>query len=197
MLSCVSKSLPAQSVAGLLAAVLLSGCASMPLTSMVKLVRTDFVTIDPAVLRVAVKAPHSIRPRRDGVHLKVTVATGTDKQVHDFVLADSNDPAELLSLRGEVSPGMAIYAFRLAPDDVRRAVAVREEALAAKRRGVKGSIGIGVSADGCRLGTPPARVLISTYLRTEAAGEFFPLARDVDVLDSVPPDQRDINLPPC
>jgi len=180
-----------------LALTLLPGCTSMPVTSMVKLMRTDFTHIDPSVLRVAVKLPQTVKPRRGGVKLKLTLATDGAKQEREFVLDDLNDPAELLSLRAEVSRGTAIHAFRLEPADVARVIAMRDEMLAAKQRGAKGSLTIGVSADGCRAGPLPDKVPLTTYLRTEADGEFFALARDIDLRAAVSAEQLATKLPPC
>jgi hypothetical protein len=179
------------------ALLLLPGCASTPVTSMVKLARTDFTTIDPSALRVAVKAPESVKPRRGGVKLKLAATLDGTKQQHEFVLGDLADPAELLSLRAEVSRGTAIHAYRLESADVARLTALRVEMLAAKQRGAKGSMTIGVGADGCRLGPLPDKVLLTTYLRTEAEGEFFALARDVDLRETLNGEALDAKLPPC
>ena len=179
------------------ALAILPSCTSMPVTSMVKLMRTDFANIDPAVLRVAVKLPQTVKPRRGGVKLKLTLATDGAKQEREFVLDDLNDPAELLSLRAELSRGTEIHAFRLDPADVARLIAVRDDMLAAKQRGAKGSIIIGVSADGCRAGPLPDKVPLTTYLRTEADGEFFALARDIDLRAAVSAEQLATKLPPC
>uniref|UniRef100_Q07HC1 Uncharacterized protein n=1 Tax=Rhodopseudomonas palustris (strain BisA53) TaxID=316055 RepID=Q07HC1_RHOP5 len=180
-----------------LALALMPGCTSMPVTSMAKLARTDFTTIDPSALRVAVKAPQSVKPRRGGVKLKLAVTLEGAKQQHEFVLGDLADPAELLSLRAEVSRGTAIHAFRLEPADVARVIAMRDEMLAAKQRGAKGSLTIGVSADGCRVGPLSDKVLLTTYLRTESDGEFFALARDVDLRNALSGEALDAKLPPC
>jgi hypothetical protein len=180
-----------------LALALLPGCTSMPVTSMAKLARTDFTTVDPSALRVAVKAPQSVKPRRGGVKLKIAATLEGAKQQHEFVLGDLADPAELLSLRAELSRGTAIHAFRLEPADVARVIAMRDEMLAAKQRGAKGSMTIGVSADGCRVGPLSDKVLLTTFLRTEADGEFFALARDVDLRDALNGEALDAKLPPC
>lgn len=120
------------------ALVLLSACGHMPVTSMVKLARTDFATVDPAELRVAVKLPQTVRPRRDGVRLRVTVKTGSGPaQVEEFVLRDLNDAGELMALRAEVEPGTAIYAFRLDPNDLARVQAFRAAALQRQASGAR------------------------------------------------------------
>jgi hypothetical protein len=181
----------------MIALVLLPGCATTPVSSMAKLARTDFTTIDPVALRVAVKASQSLKPRRGGVKLKLGGSLDGAEQQHEFVLAEVTDPAELASLRAEVTPGTAVHAFRLEPADVSRLVAIRSEMLAAKQRGAKGSLTIGVSADGCRLGPLPDKVLLTTYLRTGPVDEFFALMRDVDPFQGVDLAQRDAKLPPC
>jgi hypothetical protein len=175
----------------------LSGCTTMPVTSMVKLARTDFTTVDPAALRIAVKLPMGLRPRREGVRLRVAATVADLKQEQSFVLADLDDAGELLSLAGEVTADVSIYAFRLDPADVPRLVAMRQEMLARKASGAKGSLTLSVAADACRTGPLPATTLLTTYLRTEAAGDFFPLARDVDLRKIVPKDAGKELIPPC
>jgi hypothetical protein len=176
--------------------LLLAGCAAMPVTSMVKLARTDFTTVDPASLRVALKLPEGVRPRPRGVRLRLTGTVDGAKETQEFVLADLADPGEFVSLRGEVSKGTAVYAFRLEPADVPRLVAWRADLLARKARGGHGSLTLGVAADGCRTGPLPATILLTTYLRTEPGGDFFPLARDID-LRKVAGQAVAAELPPC
>ena len=183
--------------AGALMLTALAGCTTMPVTSMVKLARTDFTTIDPAALRIAVKLPLGLRPRREGVRLRVAATVADVKQEQSFVLADLDDAGELLSLAGELSAKSSIYAFRLDPADVPRLVAMREDMLARKASGAKGSLTLSVGADACRTGPLPATTLLTTYLRTEPAGDFFPLARDVDLRKIVPKDSGKELIPPC
>lgn len=175
----------------------LAGCTSMPLTSLVKLARTDFTTVDPAALRVALKLPDGVRPRPDGVRLRLTGTVDGAKDTQELVLADLADPGELVSLRGEVSKGTAVYAFRLKPADVPRLVAWRADMLARKARGGHGSLTLGVAADGCRTGPMPDVVLLTTYLRTEPGGDFFPLARDIDLRKVLPGEDLATKIPPC
>lgn len=180
-----------------LALTLLAGCTSMPLTSMVKLARTDFATVDPAALRVALKLPDGVRPRPRGVRLRLTGTIDGATETQEFALADLADPGELVSLRGEVSKGTAIYAFRLEPADVPRLSAWRSDMLARKARGGHGSLTLGVAADGCRTGAMPGIVLLTTYLRTDPGGDFFPLARDVDLRKAMPGEDLATKVPPC
>ncbi|MFZ5739023.1 MAG: hypothetical protein ACOY6K_19315 [Pseudomonadota bacterium] len=173
----------------------LTACSSVPVTSMLKLMRTDLSATDPAALRIAVRLPHGLRPRR--VTLRVTVAVGADKREQAFVLADLDDPGELLSLAGEVTNDTKIYAFRIAPEDVPRLLAVRDQLAAHKAKGERGSLTIGVGAEACRIGTLPAKTLVTTYLKTERAGDFFALTRDVDLRKDVPKEAVPERIPSC
>ncbi|NEW90209.1 hypothetical protein DU475_23485, partial [Rhodopseudomonas sp. WA056] len=120
-------------VAAAMALGALAACSSVPVTSMVKLARTDLSATDPAALRIAVRLPQGLRPRR--VTLRVTVAVGAEKREQAFVLADLDDPGELLSLAGEVTSDTMIYAFRIVPADVPRLLAVRDEMAAYQAKG--------------------------------------------------------------
>jgi hypothetical protein len=176
---------------------ILAGCASMPVTSMVRLARTDFSTVDPAQLRVAVKLPQGIFPRRDRVRLVFMATIDGVPQKQEFVLADLADPGELARLRGDLASGFAIHGFRLAPADVPRLSGFRADMLARKKAGAHGSMSLSVAADACRVGALPDAVPVTTYLRTEQDGDFFPLVRDVDLRKALPDKEGAELLPPC
>src|SRR5215510_6352739 len=77
-------------------AVALSGCGHMPVTSMVKLARVDFETSDPAQLRAAIKLPRILRPRPNGVALRIAVRVGSSpEEARDFMLRELSEPGEL------------------------------------------------------------------------------------------------------
>lgn len=161
---------------------LLTACGHMPVTSMVKLARIDFTTVDPAELRVAVKLPQNVRPQRDGVRLRIAVKTGGAEQAEEFVLRDVNDLGELMALRAEVEAGTAVYAFRLAPDDLARVRAFRAAALQRRSAGGGGSLTLGVSAQGCRIAAVADKpIYLTTYLKTAPGAGYIPLMRDVDL----------------
>lgn len=167
------------------ALVTLAGCGHMPVTSMVKLARVDFVATDPAALRAAVKLPTAIRPLRDQVRLRLNVrlASGTE-DTQDFRLTEVSDPADVLSLREELEAGTHLFAYRLDPAETARLAAFRD---ALRKRqtasgGRGGALTISIAPDACRSGEfPSGPVLLTTYLRTAETGGYVPLARDVDM----------------
>jgi hypothetical protein len=164
---------------------------------MVKLVRTDFTTVDPAALRIAVRLPEGLRPRPQGVRLRLKVTVDEEKRDQSFALARFDDPGEARSLAGELTTGHAIYAFRLDPADLPRLEAMRAEMLARKARGGRGSLTLSVAAEACRTAPLPTNTLLTTYLRTESAGDYFALVRDVDLRTIVPEDKTSELIPPC
>lgn len=173
----------------------LAACASMPVASMMRLSRTDFSTVDPSALRAALKLPGSVRPR--ATRLQLTVSAGGEKQVEEFNLTGVNDLGELTALRRESSPGTSIFVYRLAAADIARLNEVRADVLGRRAGGARVTMAIGVAADGCRTGPLPETIPLTTYLRTEAGGEFFALMRDVDLRKALAGHDLAAKLPTC
>ncbi|MEZ5842154.1 MAG: hypothetical protein R3D27_00285 [Hyphomicrobiaceae bacterium] len=168
------------SALGLLA-IGLAACGHVPLTSLYELSRFDPLTVDPAVIRAAVRLPEELRPRPDGVTMDIAFEAPGRRLAERFVLARVGDGAAEPSLRGEVVRGTAVHVFRLAPSDVDRLMALRREISALKAgSGGKGSMSVGAAA--CRTSARvPKRLLITTWLKFERAGRFVPVVRDLDL----------------
>jgi hypothetical protein len=189
---------------GGLAAVglMLGACSHIPVMSMVTLARVDFETTDPAYLRAAVKMPANLKPRIGTLRAAVKIE-GEAEKVEEFGLERVADAGEARSLRDEVENGMHITAYRLEPAEIARVSAFRE-ALRGRRKeaaskGRRGSLTISVSPKACREGELPAKVLLTTYLRTTETGTYIPLARNVDMRTIDAEAGRDLKalIPPC
>jgi len=178
--------------------ILAGGCGHMPVTSMVKLARVDFETTDPVLLRAAVKLPANVQPRSVTLRIGVKIA-GAAEDTQNFRLMEVSDPAELISLRDEIEAGTHIFAYRLEPAEATRLALFREQLMAKKKvaAGRGGSLSIFISAQGCHTGELPAKVMLTTYLRTGETKNYVALTRDVDLrtVDS----RRDLatGIPPC
>ncbi|MEZ5820410.1 MAG: hypothetical protein R3D82_06350 [Xanthobacteraceae bacterium] len=179
-----------------LLAIALAGCGHMPVTSMVKLARVDFETSDPAQLRAAIKLPRSLRPRPNGVALRIAVRVGrAPEQARDFLLRELPLSAELAREAGTDSH---VFAYRIDEADLPRLTAFRAELIAKKASGQGGAISISVKPEACRTDElPQGPLYLTSYLRTAETGGYVTLARDVD-LRTIAPDQ-DIagKIPPC
>ena len=174
----------------------LAGCSHMPVTSMVKLARVDFETSDPAQLRAAIKLPHTLRPRPNGVALRIAVQVGrAPEEARDFMLRELPEPAELAREAGADSH---IYAYRIDDADLTRLAAFRAELIAKKNSGQRGSISISVRPQACKAGElPDGPIYFTTYLRTSETKDYVALARDVDLRSIVPNAAVVAEVPRC
>ena len=178
----------------------MAGCSHMPVTSMVKLARVDFETSDPAQLRAAIKLPRTLRPRPNGVALRIAVQVGrAPEEARDFMLRELPEPAELTREAGADSH---IFAYRIDDADLARLAAFRAELIArkssAQSSGQKGSISISVRPQACKAGElPDGPLYFTTYLRTAETKDYVALARDVDLRSIVPNAAVVAEIPRC
>ena len=173
-----------------------AGCSHMPVTSMVKLARVDFETSDPAQLRAAIKLPRTLRPRPNGVALRIAVQVGrAPEEARDFMLRELPEPAELTR---EAGAGSHIFAYRIDDADLARLSTFRAELIAKKSSGQKGSISISVRPQACKAGElPDGPIYFSTYLRTAETQDYVALSRDVDLRSIVPNAAVVAEIPRC
>ena len=174
----------------------ITGCGHMPVTSMVKLARVDFETSDPAQLRAAIKLPRTLRPRPNGVALRIAVQVGrAPEEARDFMLRELSEPAELAREAGTDSH---IFAYRIDDADLARLAAFRAELIAKKSSGQRGSISISVRPQACKAGElPDGPVHFTTYLRTAETQDYVALARDLDLRSIVPDADVVAGIPRC
>ena len=175
----------------------MAGCSHMPVTSMVKLARVDFETSDPVQLRAAIKLPRTLRPRPNGVALRIAVQVGrAPEEARDFILREMPEPAELTR---EASADSHIFAYGIDDSDLTRLAAFRAELIAKKSSGQKGSISISVRPQACQAAGELADgpVYFTTYLRTAETKDYVALARDVDLRSIVPDPAAVAGIPRC
>src|SRR5882757_3358441 len=179
-----------------LAMLAIAGCSHMPLTSMVKLARVDFETSDPAQLRAAIKLPRTLRPQPNGVTLRIAVQVGrAPEEARDFMLRELPEPAELSR---EAGAGSQIFAYRIDDADLGRLAAFRNELIAKKSSGQRGSISISVRPQACKAGElPDGPIYFTTYLRTAETRDYVALVRDVDLRSIVPNAAVVAEIPRC
>ncbi len=168
----------------------------MPVTSMVKLARVDFETSDPAQLRAAIKLPKSLRPRPNGMSLRIAVRVGrAPEEARDFALRELPAPPELAR---EADADSQVFAYRIDDTDLQRLAAFRTELIAKKSSGQGGSISISVQPQACKTAElPEGPVYLTSYLRTAETGAYVTLARDVDLRTIAPEHAIVDNIPRC
>ena len=189
--------------AAAVATLVLSACGHVPLSTMVRMRGFDPGTVDPIVLRAAIRIPDSLRPQPGGLRLVVRHRLDGDEVKErelEIVLQETTEATETAPLASEAGPGMRLHVFRANPSDVERLRTEQAEMAAARRRGgtrPRGSLS--VQADVCRAGKLPAGPLrLTTYLKTEERGGFIVLVEDVDLRTLVPKGETiERRTPPC
>jgi hypothetical protein len=178
-------------------AFLLAGCGHVPVMSLIKLARLDLASTNPAQLRAAVKLPHALQPRTQGMVLRVSVKTTSGQELkQEFALQEISDPIDLLPLHAELSPGTHIFAYRIDPKDLPRLTEFRANALAQPR--IPGGGTLSIYPQACRNGEIPAGpILVSTFLRAAEIGEYIALTRNVDLRTLAPGHDLAAIIPPC
>src|SRR5262249_24949513 len=102
------------------------GCSSVPLSSLVLLIRINAETTDLAALRVAVRLHSALKPRPGGVNMDVLLKVpGEPDQKTTFFLTETHDASDLSGLSAAARPGFSMYAYRLAPNDIERLLLMR------------------------------------------------------------------------
>lgn len=165
-------------------AVLLAGCSSVPLRSLIQLSRIDAKTTDLGMLRVAVRLPDAIKPRPGGVNMQVvTTVSGEPDQKTTFLLTETSDSVDLSGLAEVARPGSSTYAYRLAPGEIERLASLRAALVKKRQEGKSSSLGIGIATrEFCLVGPLPSGPLLSTtYLSTSETRSYVVLTNDLDL----------------
>ncbi len=165
-------------------AVLLSGCATVPLSSIMALSSIQLETTDLAQFRAAMRLPDALRPQSDGVRLRaVTDIEGTGEMVEEFALVAVSDPADGAETGQRIDPGYTMYVFALSPEGRAGLEATREAIVDARAAGKHGSLSLSVALDEfCAASPLPSGGLYATSLiKTSETGHFVVLTNRVDM----------------
>jgi hypothetical protein len=181
-------------------AVVLAGCSSVPLPSLIQLSRINAQTTDLTALRVAVRLPEAIKPRPGGVNMDVVAkVSGAPEQKTTFRLTETRDAADLSGLVAAARPGFSTYVYRLAPGDIERLSLLRAELSKMRRESGGGSLGIGIATkEFCLVGPLPSGALLSTtYLWTSETRSYVVVTNDLDLRKEPTVAAEISNLEPC
>jgi hypothetical protein len=151
-------------VFALCAAFALSACTSIPISSMYRLSRIDFLTTDLSRFRFALTIPNELRPQPGGVHMDLAFTQGDKPEEKRVVkLEQSTSAPDFVGL--PVAPtGTKTYVYRLPQNQ-------------------KGSLSMGIAAkEFCATSAiPKAPLLVTTYVLSSENNEFVILTRDIDL----------------
>jgi hypothetical protein len=165
------------------AATALSACTSIPLGSMYKLSRIDFMSTDLSRLRFAINLPTDLKPRQGGVHMDLAYQQGEKPEEKRVIkLAEATTPADFVGLPAG-SDKTKTYVFKLPENEVVALNKIRVDAAASKAAGKKGSLTMGVAAkEFCaNAEIPNAPLLITTYVLTSENADYVVLTQNIDL----------------
>ncbi len=185
----------------MLALVILGGCLSTPLSSLPKLARLDFLTMDFAEVRAGLRQPSALalRPGDFVMTVKTKTDGSSDETADRFVLVEATEPAERQSLATEAKPGFALSVWRIAPEDVPRLASIQERTRVSIKYGprVRGSIEIAVTGGCVRADIPAGPFAVSTYLKPARGESFITLSTDADLRGMIMAKGQQVSLPRC
>lgn len=164
-----------------------SGCAGIPLASMVKLRNVEPQTTDVSMIRVAVKIPMSIVPSGKGVYVLMKLEkTARMPELREVFILEALPLAqfahELVHYR---HPDYKLLAYRIPAKDVELFEHIRglKDADGVRRHGQ-----MRVRTQFCRVGAlkteqggKPAAMLTSVFLKTAETKKYVPIVVDKDL----------------
>lgn len=169
---------------GMALALALAACSSLPVGSVLPLMRLDLATTRVEQLRVGLQLVEGLQPQEGGVTLDAVLRlAGQPDEQQSFLLVRSEGAGDLAGLVPLQREGERIFVFQLAGNDIARFKAIQDAIAAARAKKTVGSLSFGIATrEFCRTGTDlPARALASTYLRTPETNGWLTVSDQLDL----------------
>ena len=189
-------------VLGCLIVLFLTGCTSMPLTTMYKLSRMDPMDADPAQIKVAVRADEAIGIGKGDAQIEFKFdAEDNSLNIDEIYLIEVvRNPVVHGELYADKKPRESITVLVLTTSDAERMKQL-QLAMASFRNGdVKGSRTLSVNLSGMCLHSkmPPGEVQLDIFLQTSEQEGFFVMAKNLDMREVMAEEGTDMDeLPAC
>jgi len=180
-----------------LAAMFLSACTSVPLTTLYKLHKIDPMEADPAQIKVAIRADDRIGIREGGakIEVKFEAEDGSLNIDETYLVEIIRNPDMSAELLAGINPGESVTVLGLTQSDIQRMRAVQSSVAAISKDDPEGSGSLGVFLDGVCLQSkmPEGTVLIDIFLQTSDQDGFFVLSRNLDLRKQSMQDGTDLD----
>jgi hypothetical protein len=181
------------------ATLALSACTSIPISSIYKLSRIDFMTTDLRLFRFALTIPNDLKPKPGGVQLDLAYTQGEKPEEKRVVkLEESLASPDFVGLPN-APQGTKTYVYKLPQKEVTTLNKIRSDAILAKARNQKGSLSMGIAAkEFCANNTiPKTPLLVTTYVLSSENNEYVVLTRDIDLRGDATISASLDSLAPC
>jgi hypothetical protein len=180
--------------------VFLTACSSVPISSLPKLSKVDFLTTDLDRLRVALTLPSQVKPGKNGVVLSVNYApTGAAPEQSYIILNETRRDADRVGLPTVTSSQQRTYAYKLETSEAKKFENVRQRIQVAKEKGVKGTLDISVvTKEFCSTGVLPAGPVLTTiYIASVETEGYVVASRNLDLTQEPATAEILKKLQPC
>lgn len=167
--------------------VFLSGCMTTPISSIPKLMRLDFLTMNFEHVRVGLQLPTFLSLRAGDAVMIIRSATDgvKDKTVETFGLIEEDmSEADRARFKAKNRAGWGTTAWRIKPEDVARLTALQEKVRHSRIEGprIRGSTEIEILRV-CVAGTlPSGPIYFSTYIKPAENEDYIPMSIDADLV---------------
>lgn len=163
----------------------LTGCTSMPLSTMHKLHRLDPMDADPAQIKVAIRTDDRIGIRKGGasIEVKFDAEDGTLSIDETFIIEIIRNPIMSTKLVENKKPGESVTVLQLTKTDAQRLKLLQSSLLPyrqGERRGT-GSFGVGLTGICLHGPIPVGEVLVNIFLQTSDNDGFYVFVRNLEL----------------
>ncbi|WP_223215976.1 hypothetical protein [Agrobacterium pusense] len=163
-----------------------AGCMTVPISSIPKLMRQDFLTMDFEHVRVGLQLPANLSLRSgDAVMITRSRTDGAaEETVATYALVADTDAAALTKFQPEKRDGMLASVWRVKPEDVGRLAELQERVRRSRAQGprIGGSTEIKI-VKACFKGTFPAGPIYSSiYMKPAENEDYIPTSLDADLV---------------
>ncbi len=182
----------------------ISACTSIPLKTMYHLAKTDFMTVDPAQLGAAIRAPNELQEGKEGIRMEFSswlINKKENAQTLKIKLEKVVDSEKLLPIKSYERKNYTALLYKIPEKDIDRLKLFRKQQQ--KRKALygdklKGSLSVGVSY--CRtMKLTDKPILVSTWMQISNKTGLLPVMIDSDMQQGMKKEGASIDkiLPLC
>ncbi len=165
--------------------LVLTGCVSMPVTSMFKLRKMDPLAVDPAQLKVAIRADERIHLPKDGVHISLKFDAEDGSLIIDdtYVVEVIRNPILTPELFDDKATWESVTVLQLSDSDAQKMIRVQSALKPYIEGRAGGSLSFGINISGVCVLSPisAGNVLVDVFMQSSDNEDFFAVTRNFEL----------------